>query len=367
MTTFIDTREKEEKDCRYWFFRFPEDFFDDDAILETETLINNTGYIYIVILLKLYCLTVRDGGTFTIPASNDGGIDYLNIGHRIRFNDTAILKAAIDHLSNVGLIYITNNPEPPSFSTEPKMMTTIFAPQVENMTGSVRPSSDVRRLQRGRQIETPANVEQKMMFGDFKNVLLSEAELQYLRKNVIDVDALISELSVSKLGSHNESVSDFDELLKKSYLKAANSMEEVDSAQNIPTGTFGNVKLSKEEWQKLCRTFSEPLKLVNHISNQIYKFNYKMPSHYAFAVKCGRDDGWETVAQRKEREAAEYANKVKMEKLEAMEEAEKEVEVRAYYQEKAKELGVESAEEAAAILRNRLKTELGSGSFLKEI
>lgn len=112
MDDYVFNRGKETQDIRYWFFRFPENFFDNDAILETETLINNTGYIYIVILLKLYCLTVRDGGTFTIPATLDGSIDYLNIGHRIRFNDTNTLTVnrylRLSYLLPLLLDYVDN-------------------------------------------------------------------------------------------------------------------------------------------------------------------------------------------------------------------------------------------------------------------
>lgn len=41
----------------YWYFRFTDHFFDDLEILRMENLPANAGYEYIVILLKLYCLS----------------------------------------------------------------------------------------------------------------------------------------------------------------------------------------------------------------------------------------------------------------------------------------------------------------------
>lgn len=379
MDDYVFNREKETQDSRYWFFRFPEDFFDNNAILETETLINNTGYIYIVILLKLYCLTVRDGGTFTIPATAEGGIDYMNIGHRIRFNDTNTLKAAIEHLSNVGLIYVTNDPAEPSFSTEPKILTTIYAPQIENMTGSVKPSSDVRRIQRAEsqkatrkslpEAEIKNSISEKKLIGDFRNIAITDNEILNLKTIFEDVDLLIDEFSIEKLAFGKEAApdSDYDELVRKAVLKASEMNEKKDEDYGeVPKGTFNNVKISPKEWSKLCREFVEPEKLINHISSQIYKHSYKMPSHYGFAVKCGREDGWETVAQRKEKEAAEIARKIKQDELEAIADAEKEAEVMAYYERKAKELGVGSAEEAANLMMNKRLKE-GFNSIFKEI
>lgn len=373
MDDYVFNREKETQDSRYWFFRFPENFFDNNAILETETLINNTGYIYIVILLKLYCLTVRDGGTFTIPATAEGGIDYINIGHRIRFNDTNTLKAAIEHLSNVGLIYVTNDPAEPSFSTEPKLMTTIYAPQIENMTESVKPSSDVRRFQRAEnqkaarhalpEAEVNEPVIEKRLFGEFRNVAISENEFTQLKSIFDGVDSIIDELSIEKLAFGKEAApeSDYDELVRRTVLKASEqNMKSDEDYGEVPKGTFNNVKISPKEWAKLCREFVEPEKLINHISSQIYKHSYKMPSHYGFAVKCGREDGWETIAQRKEKEAAELAQKMKQAELEAIADAEKDAEVEPFYTQKAKELGVATAQEAADIMRKKSLLDIGA-------
>lgn len=362
---------------RYWYFRFPADFFDNDAIMETETLLNNTGYVYLVILFKIYCLTVREGGTFTIPAASNGGIDYLNIGHRIRFNDLTILKAAIEHLSNVGLLYISNDPVAPPFATEPVMMTTIYAPQVQNMTGSVKSSSDARRQRKIRQTEretlqsqiahevksegaTPA--QKKITLGKFGNVLLSVTDYENIQQMADNADKIIDDYSVDKFAFPGDyHGSDYDELLKRVALHNQKKQAKVelqikiDGTKKIPTGIFDNVELTEDEWEKLCKKFAEPEKLINHISEQMYTQGYNMTSHYAFAVKCGKEDGWETVAQRMQREAAEVAIRMKQAEIDAKADAEKDAEVVAYYTRKAKEMGVDTWQEAADIMRNKVK------------
>lgn len=50
----------------YGYFRFPKWFFDDMEILRLDTLPANVGYEYIVILLKIYCLSVENGGYIKI-------------------------------------------------------------------------------------------------------------------------------------------------------------------------------------------------------------------------------------------------------------------------------------------------------------
>ena len=57
MLSESDIKEKVNA-TEYWYFRFNEHFFDDIKIAQMETLPG--GFEMLVILLKLYCLSVKE-------------------------------------------------------------------------------------------------------------------------------------------------------------------------------------------------------------------------------------------------------------------------------------------------------------------
>ena len=106
----------------YWYFRFTDHFFDDLDILRMENLPANAGYEYIVILLKLYCLSTRSGGFVKIRTSFDGQIDYTLLSDELRHKSRETVYAAVSYFISVGLIQIM----------EAVDFTTFFAPGVKN-------------------------------------------------------------------------------------------------------------------------------------------------------------------------------------------------------------------------------------------
>ena len=90
----------------YWYFRFTDHFFDDLEILRMENLPANAGYEYIVILLKLYCLSTRSGGFVKIRTSFDGQIDYTLLSDALRHKSRETVYAAVSYFISVGLIQI---------------------------------------------------------------------------------------------------------------------------------------------------------------------------------------------------------------------------------------------------------------------
>lgn len=86
-------------------------------------------------------------------------------------------------------------------------------------------------------------------------------------------------------------IADADGLLKKE------GKEGDEDNDDVPTGIYNNVVLTRDEWERIKRKYVKAKELVDHISTQIHIYNYNMPSHYGFAMKCGKDDHWLTVAE----------------------------------------------------------------------
>ena len=336
---------KNSSNQKYWYFRFPEDFFEDINIRKLETM--RDGFEFVVILLKLYCLAVKDGGTFQVPTNDKGDVDFNLIANIVRHTTQNVFDA-IEAFVDLGLMEVVTSIEKTSFR----------AFQVENMTGQSSKEADVKRLQRAqleqqKQELLPSQTEEVYRLGIYENILLTATELSKVTSEYINADNLIKRLSVKKKSDKEYNTkyqSDFEALMELLLREGIVSGSEPDEAPGVPRGVFNNVKLSAAEWDTLCKKFAEPEKLINHISKRLYEGGYKMPSHYAFAVKCGKEDGWLTVADKLL--AEETAKRAKLAEDEMCKEleAEKDKEVEEFKRRKKEELGFESDEELSEYL-----------------
>lgn len=330
---------------KYWYFRFPEDFFEDINIRKLETM--RDGFEFVVILLKLYCLAVKDGGTFQVPTTDKGGVDFSLIANIVRHSVQNVFDA-ITAFVELGLMEVVTSVEKTSFR----------AFQVENMTGRSSKEADAKRLQRAHQEEQrkkqiPSPEEETYRLGVYDNILLTAAELSEVTSKYSNAENLIKRLSVSKKSDKDYDAkyqSDYAALTELLKREGIISGTDPDEAPGVPKGVFNNVRLSADEWNTLCKKFAEPEKLVNYISKRLYEGGYKMPSHYAFAVKCGNEDGWLTVADKLIKEDSAKKAKEAEDELCKKFEAEKDKEVAEYRKRKKEELGLETDEELEAYL-----------------
>lgn len=344
-----------EKPSTYWYFRFSDRFFEDLEILRLQRLPANAGYEYIVILLKMYCFSTRNGGSIRIRTSNYGGIDYRLIADAIRHDDVETVKAAINYFMRFGLLQVLETVD----------YTTLIAPGVQNNIGRSSKEADRRRELRGQEKERqemlpqvqespklPEADEQKYSYGLFKNVPLTAKDVETLSAKYENADKLINELSVYKNANPDkaDSINDFEELRKNAEKKGILRT----SSEEIPKGIFNNIVLSKKEWDKLCKSFADPKGLVDYISQRIFANGYVMPSHYAFAVKVGRDDHWMTLADKLKQDAVRKENQAIYEAQVAAEEAAMDARVAAEVEKKKKETGITDSEELAHTLMREM-------------
>ncbi len=219
--------------------------------------------------------------------------------------------------------------------------------------------ADLKRLQRAKEKDSsilPGSAEDVYELGIYNNIRLTKDELMEITSKYSNADSLIKRLSIKKKSDkefNTKYQNDFEaltELLSKEGLPVSSQSND---APGVPRGVFNNVKLSVTEWDKLCRKFADPEGLVNHISKQIYEHGYDMPSHYAFAVKCGNEDKWQTVAEKIQAEEKKAEAQAAEDELCKKLEAEKDKEVEAFYSRKKEELGLETDEEVSAYLASQ--------------
>lgn len=201
-----DMKEKANT-TEYWYFRFNEHFFDDIKIAQMETLPG--GFEMLVILLKLYCLSVKERGMFRIPNAN-GEPDYEALA-RLTRHPRRTLEMAIQYFVSMGFveIIIGHNAGETIFKT----------PKLENMIGKSSKEADRKRLARAKQQqnELPENTDDRKAkcdkYGVFNNVYLLKDEHQALDDKYKNANELIDRVSIYKEQFKKEYKNDYAAVL----------------------------------------------------------------------------------------------------------------------------------------------------------
>ena len=90
---------------RYWYFRFPKHFFDNMEMIKMQKQRHPAGFEYLVILLKLYALSVENEGYIEIPIVN-GRADFATIAKAMRFHQQYTVEDAIHYFLKENIIEI---------------------------------------------------------------------------------------------------------------------------------------------------------------------------------------------------------------------------------------------------------------------
>ncbi len=206
---FNETDEKDKANkAEYWYFRFNEHFFDDIKIAQMETIPG--GFEMLVILLKLYCLSVKERGMFRLPNAN-GEPDYEALA-RLTRHPRRTLEMAIQYFVSMGFveIIIGHNAGETIFKT----------PRLENMIGKSSKEADRKRLARARQQqqnELPENTDDRKVkcdkYGVFNNVYLFKDEYKALDDKYKNANELIDRVSIYKEQFKKEYENDYAAVL----------------------------------------------------------------------------------------------------------------------------------------------------------
>lgn len=188
---------KEKTQNQYWYFRFHENFFDSMPLMKMQT--EPGGYEFVVILLKLYCLSVRTGGMLECPTTDDGQIDIATLSEMLRHKPNIVAHAIQYFIKHqfLHLMEVVDNED-----------LTIFLPDVQNMTGKASKEADRKRAERNAKSALPVpeikrnlTEERKQnakAYGQFRNVYLYPEEADAFRNKYENATQLIERLSVYK-------------------------------------------------------------------------------------------------------------------------------------------------------------------------
>lgn len=189
---------------RYWYFRFRDNFFMDEDLMNLELLPG--GYEYIVILLKLYARSVQNGGIIRIPTfgkEDDEDLSKLetaNLAKQINHDPMPVI-AAVEYFVKKGFLIISSD------SDNDEVV--IDVPGVKPMIGKSSQGADAERNRLSKHQEslpTPERekVNGKNTYGEFENVYLTDTEYKKLNKRYENADYVINRLSLyyKRTGKH---------------------------------------------------------------------------------------------------------------------------------------------------------------------
>ena len=181
----------------YWYFRFKEGYFDNPKVLAMER-VPIYGEKMSLTLLKLYDKAISTGGkiTFEYTVSEDSYVSYLADMVRVDFK---FMGAAMSYYLEHDFISLEE-------SGDGKVI--INLPYVEDNTGKSSDKADRERkrvasLKGGQKKEIehtqeslPAPGEdEKKVFGEFKNVRLTDVEYSKMKSRYLNAEELIERLS----------------------------------------------------------------------------------------------------------------------------------------------------------------------------
>lgn len=223
------------------------------------------GYEYLVILLKLYCLSTEQGGVFCLPATATGDLDVALLSEIVRHKVQAV-GSAMEYFTQHGFVELVAADE------AGQMQTYLHFPDVMYNTGQSSKDADRKRVERGQTnnnlpetTQKDERVEQGQVYGEFKNVVLLDDEYRKLTSRYENADQIIERLSIWKARSGKSSHNDYasllrfaetDGILKQSEReKRAIAYERYkrEAELGFPPPSEMQGVLTTMQWQELCK------------------------------------------------------------------------------------------------------------------
>lgn len=249
---------------KYWYFRFPKNFFNSVEIIKMETQMG--GYEYLVILLKLYCLSTEQGGVFCLPATETDDLDIVLLSEILRHKVQAV-GSAMEYFTKHGFVELVAADE-----AGQKQMYLHF-PDVKYNTGQSSKDADRKRVERGQKeasaLPGPAKTDERAaqgkVYGEFKNVILLDEEYRKFTSRYENAEQIIQRLSIWKARSgkpsHNDyafllSFAETDGVLKQSERKRraiAYELYKREAEAGCPPPSDKKELLTEMQWQELCK------------------------------------------------------------------------------------------------------------------
>ncbi len=248
---------------KYWFFRFPNNFFQSAEITKMEGQVG--GYEYLVILLKLYCKATDQGGVYCIPATDTGALDVILLS-RLLGHNVQTVASAMQYFIKHGFVELVPADE------EGYKRTYLHFPDVKYNTGQSSKDADRKRVERSQKeasaLPGPAKTDERAargkVYGEFKNVILLDEEYRKFTSRYENAEQIIQRLSIWKARSgkpsHNDyafllSFAETDGVLKQSERERraiAYELYKREAEAGCPPPLDKKELLTEMQWQELC-------------------------------------------------------------------------------------------------------------------
>lgn len=230
---------------RYWYFRFPKHFFDNMEMIKMQR--HPAGFEYLVILLKLYALSVENEGYIEIPIVN-GRADFATIAKAMRFHQQYTVEDAIHYFLKENIIEIFKADK----VNENQFM--LYMSQLNNLIGKSSREADRKRLERKEKkalMLEGKELKNKKEYGVCNNIFLTEGEYRELLNKYTNADELIQRVSLYKAQYNAEYADDYAAVLKFG-LKDGILKEEENKKENE------SIKNKIKQWEREAALGFEP-------------------------------------------------------------------------------------------------------------
>lgn len=182
------------KNTKYWYIRLKDNFFNMKSIKGLKSQPKNAD-TFIVILLKLYLISLEEAGKITI--SLKGKENYLEKLAQLCERDKKTIRDALIYYQENNLI---------KYEKDEHNIIFIF-PYVISNIGTSSKEADKRRESRNKEEKsiTPADEIEEIptihndeyeSYGSFKNINLTQSQYDLLKKEYENADAIINRLSI---------------------------------------------------------------------------------------------------------------------------------------------------------------------------
>lgn len=213
-------------ETRYYYFRFKEDFFEDDKIIKMQGEIG--GDKLVIILLKMLAHSIKGKGIYRPPCLQNGNPDLGTLARKLR-EDIDTLGKALEYFNLNGLMEIIKD--------DNNGCNFKFAIVEDNIGVSPTKAAERKRLERERKKlterkskeiypEEPEKYFDYVLYGKFENVKLTEAQHDEILSDY--GGDLIDSLSMYKASTGKSYVNDYATLLswaKRDGLVKCNNKE----------------------------------------------------------------------------------------------------------------------------------------------
>lgn len=183
------------KNTKYWYIRLKDNFFNTKSIKGLKSQPKNAD-TFIVILLKLYLISLEEAGKITI--SLKGKENYLEKLAQLCERDKKTIRDALIYYQENNLIKYEKNEHDIIFTF----------PYVISNIGTSSKEADKRRESRNEEKKSitsksqkieeikPINADEYESYGTFKNVNLTQSQYDSFKKEYENADLIINRLSI---------------------------------------------------------------------------------------------------------------------------------------------------------------------------